>query len=156
MKTPLSRRLRVPLVFAVLALVVVVIGGATYGWSSVPNAIPVLVLITVGLFLVGSRDSDAGAVVRRQVDERQAHQRLHVQALVGQVLSVAVAIGYLVAVATKAALWPFGSLLGVVAVTFAAGWWIHGEHRPRSGDSADAPRSTSPHTITDPRGGPHE
>ncbi len=142
MRTPLLRRLRAPLLFAVLSLVVVVIGGATYGWRSVPDVIPVLVLITVVLFLVGSRDSDAGAVVRRQVDERQAHQRLRVQALVGQVLSVAVAIGYLVAVASKAALWPFGSLLGVVAVTFAAGWWIHGEHGPHRGDNTEAHRPT--------------
>ncbi len=142
MKSSPSRRLRAPLVFAVLALVVVAVGGATYGWRTVPDMIPVLVLITVGLFLVGSRDSDAGAVVRRQLDERQAHQRLRVQALVGQVLSVAVAVGYLVAVATKAALWPFGSLLGVLAVTFAAGWWIHGEHGSHSGDNTEAHRST--------------
>lgn len=140
MKTP-PRRLRAPLLFALLALVVVAIGGATYGWSSVPDAIPVLVLITVGLFLVGSRDSDAGAVVRRQLDERQSHQRLQVQALVGQVLSIAVAIGYLIAVVTKSALWPFGSLLGVLAVTFAAGWWLHGEHGPHHGENTEAHHS---------------
>jgi hypothetical protein len=104
----------------------------------VPDAIPVVVLITVGLFLVGRRDSDAGAVVRRQLDERQAHQRLQVQALVGQVLSIAVAIGYLVAVVTKSALWPFGSLLGVLAVTFVGAWWLHGEHGPHHGENTEA------------------
>lgn len=136
MRTSLPRRLRAPLVFAGLALVVVLIGGATYGWSTVPDVIPVLVLITVGLFLVGSRDGDAGAVVRRQVDERQAHQRLQVQAFVGRALSVAVAVGYLIAVATKAALLPFGALLGVLALTFALGWWLYGEHSPRARGNA--------------------
>lgn len=142
MRTSLRRRLRAPLVFAMLALVVVVIDGATYGWNSVPELIPVLVVIALALFLVGSRDSDAGAVVRRQVDERQAHQRLQVQALVGRALSIAVAIGYLVAVATKAQLWPFAVLLGVLALTYASGWWLYGTHSQLSGDSTEAHRPT--------------
>ncbi len=72
-----------------------------------------MLVVAAGLWLVAGRDSDAGAITRRQVDERQAWQRLQVQALVGRVLAVAVAIAYLVAVAGKATLWPFGALLGV-------------------------------------------
>ena len=63
MKTLPSRRLRAPLLFALLALVVVVIGGATYGWRSVPDAIPVVVLIT-------GRDTSTGlgwSATRRSV-----------------------------------------------------------------------------------------
>jgi hypothetical protein len=116
------------LIFGALSLVAVAIGGTVYGWDSVPDVIPIPILIVVGLFLLGGRDSDAGAVVRRQVDERQAYQRLQVQALVGRALSIAVAIGYLVAVATRTTLWPWGSLLGVLTLTFVTGWWLYGEH----------------------------
>jgi hypothetical protein len=143
MRTSLPRRLRTPLVFAGLALVVVVIDGAAYGWNTVPEVIPVVLVIALTLFLVGGRDSDAGAVVRRQVDERQAHQRLQVQALAGRALSLAVTIGYLIAVATKAQLWPFAVLLGVLALTYATGWWLYGPRTPLGADSTEAHRPTS-------------
>jgi hypothetical protein len=89
----------------------------------------------VGYYVLAGRDSDAGAVARREVDERVAGQRLRVQALVGRVLAPAVAIAYLMAVATNAMLWPSAVLLGVMAVSFLAGWLIYGEHGGGHGDN---------------------
>jgi hypothetical protein len=47
-----------------------------------------------------------GAVIRHQLGERQASQRLNVSALVDRVMGVAIAVAHSVAVATKATLWP--------------------------------------------------
>lgn len=134
MRRFMSPRLRAPVVFALAAVVAVVIGGADHGWASVGFVAPVLVVVFVALFVLAGRDSDPGAVIRRQVDERQANQRLKVQALVGRVLSLAVAVAYIIAMATKAMLWPWAILIGLVGGTFLIGWLLHGEH----GDNAGA------------------
>ncbi len=103
MGTTNLRRLRAPLVFIALSAVPVWVGGSVHGWRSVPDMIPVLIALAA-LSIVGS--TDAGAVVRRQADERQADRRLRVQALVGRALSVSVAVAYGIAVARGAALCP--------------------------------------------------
>jgi hypothetical protein len=115
----------------VAAVVAVVLEGATRGWSSLlhapgPLAIVAWVLV-VGVYLWSRRDTDLGAVLRRQPDERQAYVRLRVQALVGRVFSVAVAVAYVVASATKVMLWPWAVLLGLLAVAWLAGWLMYGE-----------------------------
>jgi hypothetical protein len=121
-------RPRAPLLFVLLALVPLAVGGAVYGWAGVLDIAPIVLGVAVGLYLLGGRDSDLGAVVRRQLDERQAAQRLQVQALVGRVMAVAVAVAYAVAVATKTMLWPYGTLLGVLALSLLVGWLRYGEH----------------------------
>ncbi len=127
MGTSHLRRLRAPLVFIALSTVPVWVGGSVYGWRSVPDIIPVLVAVATALYIVGNTDTDAGAVVRRQADERQAEQRLRVQALVGRALSVSVAVAYFVAVSRGAALWPYVILLGILTVSFFGGWLYYGE-----------------------------
>ena len=135
MKLSMDPRLRSPLILLAAELVAVAIGVGTYGWSSLPAVLPILLVIPAAVYVIGGRDSDAGAAVRRQLDERQQLQRLKIQALVGRVASVAVAVAYFVAVATGAALWPWGALLAVVGVAFVAGWLLYGEH---DGDTGDA------------------
>ncbi len=134
--TSIPPRLRAPVKMAVGGLIVLAVGGAVYGWVSALYFLPVVLAVVVGLFVWAGRDSDSAAVVRRQPDERQAEIRLKVQALVGRVLSVAVAIGYLVAVAVKAPLWPFAILLGLLAIAFLAGWLIYREDGHRRDNSS--------------------
>jgi hypothetical protein len=43
-------------------------------------------------------------------------------------MTLASAIGYLVAVAVKAPLWPFAIALGLAGVSQLAGWVIYREH----------------------------
>jgi hypothetical protein len=83
--------------------------------------------MSVAFLVLGGRDTDAGAAVRRELDERQAQQRLRVQALVGRVLSLGMAVGYVVASATKVTLWPWATLLGLLVVSFLAGWLVYGD-----------------------------
>jgi hypothetical protein len=51
-----------------------------------------------------------------------------VQALVGQVMSFAAVVTYLIAAAAKATLWPFAILVCLPAATSATGWLIYREH----------------------------
>ena len=133
----LPPRLRVPVLFVAIGIAVLAGGGARYGWASAGYLAPIVIAVAVGYYLLSGRDSDAGALVRREVDERVVGQRLRVQALVGRVLSLAVAVAYSVAVAVKATLWPFAVLLAVLAVSFAAGWLLYGEHGPGPGNGQD-------------------
>jgi dipeptide/tripeptide permease len=137
MRGSIPRRLRAPVLFVLLALVPLAIGGAAYGWESVLYVAPIVLAVAVGLYVLGGRDSDTGAVIRRQVDDRQADHRLRVQALVGRVMAVAVAVAYSIAVATGSTLWPYAILIGVLAVSILAGWLIYGEHGSGRGDAND-------------------
>jgi len=119
--------MRAPALLAVASLVALAAGGASHGWGSVADVLPIPVVAVVAVYILGGRDSDTGAAIRRQLDERQAQQRLMVQALAGRVLSIAVAVGYIVAAATKADLWPWAILLGLVAVSLLAGRLAYGE-----------------------------
>jgi hypothetical protein len=138
MKRSIPPRLRAPALLGLAAVVAVVLEGATHGWSRLvhaPGPLAILAwVMVIGVYVWSRRDSDIGAVLRRQPDERQVYARLRVQALVGRVLSVAVAVGYVVASATKAMLWPWAVLLGLVAAAFFAGWLMYGE-RGGGGDS---------------------
>jgi hypothetical protein len=125
--TSMSPRLRAPAVLAAASVVALVVGGATHGWASVADVLPIPLVAVVALFIIGGRDSDRGAAVRRQLDERQAEQRLRIQALVGRVLSLGVAVAYIAATVAKATLWPWAVLLGLVACSFVGGWLAYGE-----------------------------
>jgi MFS family permease len=134
----ISPRMRAPAVLAMAALVALAIGGATHGWASAADVAPIPIAAVAAVFILGGRDTDPGAVIRRQLDERQAEQRLKVQALVGRVLSLAVAFGYIVASATNATLWPWATLLGLLVISFLGGWLAYGERgRPNGRDAAD-------------------
>jgi MFS family permease len=128
MKRSISPRQRATAILAVGAAIVVAIGGATHGWATLVDIVPIPVILVGAFYVLGGRDSDTGAVVRHQLDERQAYERLKVQALVGRVLSVAVAVAYIAASAAKSALWPWAILLGLMAISFIGGRLIYGEH----------------------------
>jgi hypothetical protein len=89
--------------------------------------IPIPLAVGTFLFVMAGRDTDYGAALRRQLDERQEVQRLEMQALVGRVLSLAVGISYVVAIAARAVLWPSEILLGLTVISSIAGRLIYGE-----------------------------
>jgi hypothetical protein len=128
MSKRIPERLRAPAIMATGGAAVIIVVGTSHGWSSARAGVPAVVLLSVGYYLWAGKDTDSGAVVRRQTDERQAALRLKVQALVGQVMSLAAVVTYLVAVSTKVMLWPFAILVCLPAATFAAGWLIYREH----------------------------
>lgn len=132
MNTHLPPRLRALALFVPLALAALAIGGAVHGWKTIPDVLPIVIVVGLVLFLWGARDTDVGALIRHQADERQAVARLKVQALVGRVLSLAVAAAFIAATVSRTTLWPWAAMLGLVAVCFLAGWLIYGENRWRT------------------------
>jgi hypothetical protein len=78
--------------------------------------------------------------MRHQTHERQADPQQRVQALVGRVMSVAVAVAYLAAVAAHATLWPFAVLLCLPLVAFVVGWVVSGDRdHDHDGAGRDGP-----------------
>ncbi len=123
-------RLRAPLRVGAVGVAAGAAAVAAHGWGSPVYLVlvPFVVLLALGYYAWGGRDSDTAAVLRREVDERQAYRRLRVQALVGRVMSLAVAAAYLVAVGVRATLWPFGIALALPVLATAAGWVRYREH----------------------------
>jgi hypothetical protein len=128
MKRSIPPRLRPTAILAIGAAIVLAIGGATHGWATLVDIVPIPVILIGAFYVLSRRDSDTGALVRHQLDERQSQDRLKVQALVGRVLSVAVAVAYIAASAANTALWPWAILLGLMAISFISGRLIYGEH----------------------------
>jgi hypothetical protein len=127
-------RLSAPVRVAVLGTAAAAVLAVFEGWASAA-LIEVFVVAVVAISLVwGAKlPGDVGAVIGSRADERQATIQLKVQALVGQVLSVAAAVALLIAIAVKAALWPFEILVGLIGVSVVAGWVIYRDH----GDGRD-------------------
>jgi hypothetical protein len=129
----LPPRLRAPVNMLVGGSVITVIGVIVNGWMAAAFLIPFVIICTAGYYVLGGGDSDLAAVFLGQGDERQSYRRLRMQALVGRVLSLAVAVISIVAVAVKATLWPVLVLVGLLPLTILAGWVIYREH-PGAGE----------------------
>jgi hypothetical protein len=137
MITTFPPRLRAPLRILATGVVIVVVAIVGHGWGPPVYTvlIPFVLAAAAAYYVWGGRDSDTSAVIRRDMDERQTHQRLQIQALVGKVMSLAAAVAYLVAVSVNATLWPFGIALGLPLLTAIAGWLTYREHRGADDDS---------------------
>ncbi|HVV48401.1 MAG TPA: hypothetical protein VHO06_01965 [Polyangia bacterium] len=111
----------------VAAVITLVIGGASHGWGTVPAILPIPVAVGIWIYLNAGRDTDYGAALRRELDERQRLQRLKAQALVGRVLAAGLGVAYLIALATGSEIWPWAVGVGLMAVTFIIGFVAYGE-----------------------------
>ena len=127
MSRRLPPRLRAPAILVIAMIVALVIGGASHGWGTVPEILPIPLAVGVWLYVNSGRDTDYGAALRRELDERQRLQRLKAQALVGRVLSVGVVVAYVIALATGSEIWPWLVGLGLMAVAFVGGFIAYGE-----------------------------
>jgi hypothetical protein len=135
MKRFVPPRLRAPVSMLVGGAVITAIVVPAHGWGTLATLAPLTVVLAVGWYLSGGRDSDFGALMRDKADERQAYRRLKTQALVGIVMSAAVGVAYLAALAAKATLWPLGILIFVPGVTFIVGWVVYREPGGGQGES---------------------
>ena len=134
-------RLRTPLIGLVVGAVVAAVAVAAYGWGSLLRLGPVIVVGPAVYYVWGGRDNDSAAILRYQVDERQAYRRLKMQAVVGRVMSGGASIAFLAAWAAKATLWPFEIFLALFVVALLAGWVITRERGDGRDDSPGSPDS---------------
>ncbi|MGW5172626.1 hypothetical protein ACWEQU_08170 [Streptomyces nodosus] len=131
MTGPMPPRLRAPLVIIGAGLATGLADVAVRGWATTPVVILVATvgLAAIGYWFVGGRDTDRAALIRREPDERQAQQRLQVQALVGKAMTLAAAVAFATAVALDATLWPFAIALALPVLTAAVGWARYGDRQ---------------------------
>jgi hypothetical protein len=129
-------RLRSPLIMLVGGAAVGAVGVVAYGWRSLLSLVPLTIVIAVAYYLWGGLGSDSAAMVRQQLDERQAYRQLRIQAVVGRIMSAGAAVAFLAASAAHATLWPFGVFLGLLVVALLAGWAVT---RERGDDSHGGP-----------------
>jgi hypothetical protein len=114
---------------------------AGYGWGSLLRLGPVILAGPVVYYVWGGRNSDSAAMIRQQVDERQAYRGLKIQAVVARVMSIGACVAFLAAWAAKATLWPFEIFLGLFVVGLVAGWVITRERGDGRDDSPGSPHS---------------
>jgi hypothetical protein len=130
MKSTNLRRLRAPAAMIVGGAGLAVADGVARGWKQAIGVVVITVIAAIGYYIVGGRDSDFGAMVGAQVDERQNLLRTRAQALAGVAVAFTAVIGYTVAIALKDPVWPF-LLFALVDVTaFVAGLVIFGARSP--------------------------
>jgi hypothetical protein len=141
MMRPIPPRLRAPLMMLVFGAVFAAVAVAAYGWGSLLHLGPVIAAGPVVYYVWGGRNSDYAAMIRHQVDERQAYRGLKIQALRGRVMSIGAGVVFLAAWAAKATLWPFEIFLALFAVAFIAGWVITRDRGDGRNDSPGSPHS---------------
>ena len=129
----LPPRLRMPVQMLVVGAVGTLIGVIVWGWVAVVTILPFTLIVAAWYYVLGGRDSDVAAIVLGRGDERQAYRRLRMQALMGQVMSVAVGVTFIVAVATKTTMWPFAVLVPLPVLSLVVGGLIYREH-PGAGE----------------------
>jgi hypothetical protein len=124
---PVPPRLRAPLSILAGGAVIAAVVPRAHGWKSLLGLGLLTAVYAAGWYLAGGRDSDFGALMGGQVDERQAYRRLKAQALVGIVMSGMAGAVCLAAMAARAMTWPFEIIAFVPGVTFFVGWAIYRE-----------------------------
>jgi hypothetical protein len=134
-------RLRAPLMMLAFGAVFAAVAVVAYGWGSLLHLGPVIAAGPAVYYVWGGRDSDSAAMVRQQVDERQAYRGLKIQAVVGRVMSIGACVTFLAAWAAKATLWPFEIFLALFAVALVAGWVITRERGHGRDDGTGSPHS---------------
>jgi hypothetical protein len=134
-------RLRAPLMMLVFGAVFAAAAVAGYGWKSLLHLGPVIIAAPAVYYVWGGRNSDSAAMIRQELDERQAYRGLKIQAVVGRVMSIGVSVTFLAAWAAKATLWPFEIFLALFVVGLLAGWVITRERGDGPDDSPGSPDS---------------
>ena len=134
-------RLRAPVMMIAFGAVFGAVAVAAYGWGSLLHLGPVIAAGPVVYYVWGGRNSDSAAMIRQQLDERQAYRGLRIQAVVGRVMSSGAGIAFLAAWAAKATLWPFEIFLALFFVGLLAGWVITRERGDGRDDSPGSPDS---------------
>jgi glucan phosphoethanolaminetransferase (alkaline phosphatase superfamily) len=130
------RRLWTPAIAVVAGTVIAVAVGIHQSWLSALVSELVVLGWAVSLYVIGGRDSDVGAVVGTQGDERQELVKLRAARLCLAVVVVAVVAGCLIAAATKHAIWPFQAGAVLIGVAYFYGLWFYGTGREEADRAA--------------------
>jgi hypothetical protein len=140
-------RLRVPVAVAVLGTAATAAVVVSQGWTTAIYVAIAWVVLAVGYYIWGGKDSDVGAVIGSRADERQASLEMKVTALQGKVMTAAAAVAFLIAVAVKATIWPFAIFVALAGLSGFAGWAIYRQDGSGQDDGVDAEHAQPPIPI---------
>jgi hypothetical protein len=103
--------------------------GIRLGWKfAVITEVVVLMMVGI-LYLRSGEDTDTGAILGNRADERQTLIRLKATRL-SLVVALCTTIGaFVIAVAVKAAYWPFEVLYFTIVVSYFTGLRVYGADR---------------------------
>ena len=118
-------RLRRPVVTALGGSAIAVDALINSGWTNALAVEAVTVVATIGYYFLGGRDTDFGAMIGSQTDERQASIGVRARALSGCAMGAVAVAGFVIATAAGATTWPFELLCGVGVIAFLAGSVIY-------------------------------
>ena len=138
------RRLWTPAVAVIAGSAIALAVGIHQSWWSALASEVVALGWAVSLYVIGGKESDIGAAVGAQEDERQELVTLRAARLCLAVVVVALVAGCLIAAATKHAIWPFQAGAVLIGVAYFYGLWFYGSAREqadaaerRQGDDVD-------------------
>ncbi|HXQ75430.1 MAG TPA: hypothetical protein VN791_02955 [Acidimicrobiales bacterium] len=123
-----SARLRVPAVMAIGGSAIALGSLVGAGWKSGLGVEVVTVMATIGYYVLGGRDSDAGALFGSRPDERQAGIAMRATTSTGNVLCVVVLGGFVVTTALGRDVWPFALMSVVGGITFVVALVYYRHH----------------------------
>jgi glucan phosphoethanolaminetransferase (alkaline phosphatase superfamily) len=127
-------RLLTPAIAVLAGTTIAVAVGIRQGWQYALVSEAVALAWAVSLYVIGGKDTDIGAVVGAQQDERQELVKLRAARLCLVVVVVAVVAGCLIAAATKNPIWPFQVVAVLIGIAYFYGLWLYGTDH----DEADA------------------
>jgi hypothetical protein len=119
-------RLRAPLLLLVFGSMMAAVFAVAQGWRSGLATEATVLVGALAYYLASGRDDDMAALIRHDTDERQTSVKVRAQALAGRVVTAAIAIAFVIAVAVRAPVWPFAVLSVVAGGSFAVGLAIYG------------------------------
>lgn len=122
-------RLWTPAVAVVAGTTIAAAVGISQSWWSALISELVALAWAVALYVIGGRDTDIGAAVGAQGDERQELVKLRAARLCLAVVVVALVAGCLIAAATKHAIWPFQAGAVLIGISYFYGLWFYGTYR---------------------------
>jgi hypothetical protein len=133
------RRLWTPAIAVVAGSAIAAAVGISQGWWSALASELIALGWAVSLYVIGGKDSDIGAAVGAQGDERQELVKLRAARLCLAVVLVAIVAGCLIAAATKNPIWPFQLVAVLIGIAYFDGLWFYGTAREEANAAATAP-----------------
>jgi len=133
------RRLWTPAIAIVAGSAIAASVGISQSWWSALASELIALGWAVSIYAIGGRDSDVGAALGAQGDERQELVKLRAARLCLAVVVVAIVAGCLIAAATKNPIWPFQAGAVLIGIAYFYGLWFYGAAREEANAAVAAP-----------------
>jgi hypothetical protein len=132
------RRLWTPAIAVLAGTAIAASVGISQSWWSALASELIALGWAASLYVIGGRDTDIGAAVGAQGDERQELVKLRAARLCLAVVVAAVVAGCVIAAVTKHPIWPFQAVAILIGIAYFYGLWFYGTAREEADAAAGA------------------